>query len=296
MSAYNTLMDHAADGAGSMSRAARTRRMARRYAVPGVGAAILLAYCIVIIVGPSVAPYPPNQISLSSRLLGPSLLHLFGTDELGRDVFSRVLVGTRLSLPIGVIVVLCGASIGTAIGGIAAYVGGAVEETLMRLADLFLAFPPLILAMAIVAALGVGVENAIIAMVIVWWPTYARFGRSLVLVQREQEYVQAARVLGFSPTRILVGHIFPNALGPLVVLLTLDVGNAIITFAGLSFLGLGVVPPTAEWGSMVSEGISLVNQWWVAGFPGLAIVIAVLGLNFLGDGMRDWLDPQSRRR
>lgn len=288
------------DGGGEVtlanSREVRARRLARRYAVPGVGAAILLVYCLVIVIGPIIVPYPPNQIDLTTRLLAPSARHLFGTDELGRDVFSRVLVGARLSLPIGVVVVLFGASIGTAIGGIAAYTGGRVEEVLMRLADLFLAFPPLILAMAIVAGLGVGVGNAIIAMVIVWWPTYARLGRSLVLVQRDQEYVQAARVLGFSPLRILLGHIFPNALGPLVVLVTLDVGNAIITFAGLSFLGLGVVPPAAEWGSMVSEGISLVSQWWVAGFPGLAIVIAVLGLNFLGDGMRDWLDPQSRRR
>jgi peptide/nickel transport system permease protein len=150
--------------------------------------------------------------------------------------------------------------------------------------------------MAIAAALGIGITNTIIAMLVVWWPKFARLARSLVLVQRGLEYVEAAHVIGYGPARILLKHIIPNAVGPLVVLVTLDVGNAIITFAGLSFLGLGVVPPTAEWGAMISEGRELVEQWWVATFPGLAIFSVVMGFNFLGDGIRDWLDPRARRR
>ena len=159
-----------------------------------------------------------------------------------------------------------------------------------------LCFPPIILALAIAAALGIGTTNTIIAMLVVWWPKFARLAHSLVLVQRSQEYVEAAVVIGLKPVRILARHIIPNAVGPLIVLVTLDLGNAIITFAGLSFLGLGVVPPTPEWGSMVAEGRELVEQWWVAAFPGFAILSVVLGFNFVGDGVRDWLDPRARQR
>lgn len=201
-----------------------------------------------------------------------------------------------MSLLTGFAVVAVGGVFGTLFGGIAAYAGAKAEEIMMRLTDLFLSFPPLILAMAIAAALGVGVMNTIFAMVVVWWPKYARLGRSLVIMQRSLEYVEAARVLGFGPGRTFFRHIAPNAIGPLIVLLTLDVGNAIITFAGLSFLGLGVVPPTPEWGAMVSEGRVLIEQWWVATFPGLAIFTVVVGFNFLGDGIRDYLDPKARLR
>ena len=166
----------------------------------------------------------------------------------------------------------------------------------MRGTDLMFCFPPIILAMAIAAALGIGTRNTVIAMLVVWWPKFARLARSLVLGQRSLEYVAAARTIGFSPTHILFRQIMPNAVGPLVVLITLDLGNAILVFAGLSFLGLGVVPPTPEWGSMVSEGRELVLQWWVATFPGLAILTVVIGFNFVGDGLRDWLDPHARRR
>ena len=272
------------------------RRRARRYLLPAIGALIIVLWLVVLVIGPAIAPYDPNDVLLTDRLKPPTGTHLFGTDSLGRDVYSRVILGTRLSLPAGAIVVLMAAVIGTMFGGIAGYVGGRLEEAMMRVADVVLAFPPLILAMAIGAALGVGAANAILAMLMVWWPQYARLARSLVIVQRDQEYVQATRVLGYGPVRILVRHILPNAIGPLIVLMTLDVGTAIITFAGLSFLGLGVVPPTAEWGAMVSSGRLLTSQWWVATFPGLAIVTVVLGFNFLGDGLRDWLDPQSRRR
>ena len=229
------------------------------------------------------------------RLQPPGPVYLLGTDELGRDVLSRLIYGARISLFTGIVVVFVGGVVGTLIGGIAAYVGGWVEEILMRFTDLVLCFPPIILALAIAAALGIGTTNTIIAILIVWWPKFARLARSLVLQQRAREYVEAALVAGYGPARILGRHIIPNAIGPLIVLLTLDVGNAIITFAGLSFLGLGTVPPTAEWGAMVAEGRELVQQWWVAAFPGLAILTVVLGFNFLGDGVRDWLDPRSGR-
>jgi peptide/nickel transport system permease protein len=264
--------------------------------VPTIGGLVVAFWVVILVIGPAIAAYDPNAVTLTERLRPPTTAHPFGTDNLGRDVLTRVIYGVRLSLPTGVAVVLIAVSFGALYGAIAAYVGGRVEEALMRVADVVLAFPPLILAMAIAAALGVGVVNAIVAMVVVWWPQYARLARGLVLVQRDQEYVQAARVLGYGPARILLRHIVPNALGPLIVLMTLDVGNAIITFAGLSFLGLGTVPPTAEWGAMVSAGRLLISQWWVAAFPGFAIVSVVLGFNFLGDGIRDWLDPRSRRR
>ncbi|MBI1775188.1 MAG: ABC transporter permease [Proteobacteria bacterium] len=243
-----------------------------------------------------LAPEDWNHVDVGKRLLPPSSEHWLGTDMLGRDVLSRLLVGSRLSLLTGLTVVLIGATIGTLIGSIAAFAGGKLEELMMRTTDLVMCFPPIILAMAIAAALGIGVINTMLAMLVVWWPKFARLARSLVIVQRSQEYVEAAQVLGYGPGRTLVRHIIPNAIGPLVVLVTLDVGNAIISFAGLSFLGLGVVPPTPEWGAMVSEGRELVEQWWVATFPGLAILSIVMGFNFLGDGVRDWLDPKARRR
>ena len=274
----------------------RARRLLRRYALAGIGGAIVLFWLAILLVGPAIAPYDHNAVNVMNRLKPPSAEHLLGTDPLGRDIFSRVLLGTRVSLPAGFAVVIVGGLFGALFGGVAAYAGARAEEVMMRTTDLFLCFPPLILAMAIAAALGIGTLNTILAMVVVWWPKYARLGRSLVVVQRSQEYVEAARVLGYGPNRIFLRHIIPNAVGPLVVLLTLDVGQAIITFAGLSFLGLGVVPPTPDWGAMISEGRVLIDQWWVAVFPGIAIFTVVVGFNFLGDGIRDWLDPKARLR
>lgn len=274
----------------------RLGRWWRRYGLAATGATIVLAWTVAAILAPVIAPYPPNAVHVSVRLLAPSAQHLLGTDGLGRDVLSRLLFGARISLMTGVVVAGIGALVGTLIGGIAAYAQGIVEWALMRLTDLVLCFPPMILALAIGAALGVGTTNTIIAMLVVWWPKFARLARSLVLQQRVLEYVEAAVVAGYQPTRILMRHIIPNAIGPLIVLVTLDIGNAILTFAGLSFLGLGVVPPTPEWGSMVAAGIEYVSQWWVAAIPGLAIVTVVLGFNFLGDGIRDWLDPKAIRR
>jgi peptide/nickel transport system permease protein len=274
----------------------KTRRQMRRYGVAGVGAAIIIIWLLIALTAPLISPYLPDTVDVVNRLKPPSVQHWLGTDALGRDVLTRLLYGSRISLMTGFIVVIVSAVFGTLIGGIAAFARGKVEELIMRVTDLVMCFPPIILALAIAAALGIGTTNTIIAMLVVWWPKFSRLARSLVIVQRSQEYVEAALVVGFSPSRILVRHIIPNAIGPLIVLVTLDVGNAIITFAGLSFLGLGVVPPTPEWGSMVAEGRELVEQWWVASFPGLAILTIVLGFNFLGDGIRDWLDPKSRRR
>jgi peptide/nickel transport system permease protein len=274
----------------------RRARWRRRYGVAAVGAAIILAWIFIAIACPLLTSYSPNAVDVSLRLQPPSHAHWLGTDELGRDVLARLLYGTRISLVTGFVVVILGAAFGTLVGGVAAYTRGSGEELMMRLTDLVLCFPPIILALAIAAALGIGTTNTIIAMLVVWWPKFARLAHSLVLVQRSQEYVEAAVVVGLKPGRILLRHIIPNAVGPLIVLITLDIGNAIITFAGLSFLGLGVVPPTPEWGSMVAEGRELVEQWWVAAFPGFAILTVVLGFNFLGDGVRDRLDPKARQR
>lgn len=274
----------------------KARRWIRRYGLAGLGAGIILLWLLIALIAPWISPYLPDTVDVANRLRPPSLEHWLGTDALGRDVLTRLLYGARISLMTGFIVVVVSAVFGTLIGGIAAFARGKVEELIMRVTDLVMCFPPIILALAIAAALGIGTTNTIIAMLVVWWPKFSRLARGLVIVQRSQEYVEAALVVGLNPSRILVRHIIPNAIGPLIVLVTLDVGNAIITFAGLSFLGLGVVPPTPEWGSMVAEGRELVAQWWVASFPGLAILTIVLGFNFLGDGIRDWLDPKSRHR
>jgi peptide/nickel transport system permease protein len=272
------------------------KRWLRRYGLASAGGIVILAWALIAAFAPYIAPYDPMLVDVTIRLKPPSGIHWLGTDALGRDVFSRLLYGARTSLAVGFSVVLIASVFGTILGGIAAYARGWIEEILMRATDLIFCFPPIILAMAIAAALGIGVRNTVIAMLVVWWPKFARLARSLVLSQRAREYVAAASVIGFGPTHILLRQILPNALGPLIVLVTLDLGNAILVFAGLSFLGLGVVPPMPEWGSMVSEGRELVEQWWVAAFPGLAILSVVIGFNFVGDGIRDWLDPHAHRR
>lgn len=283
-------------GAFAGGAAAARRGRLRRYGFAALGAVVVLAWAALALFAPWLAPYRPDQVDVVHRLLPPSLLHWFGTDALGRDVLTRVIFGARVSLAVGVVVVLLGGLFGSLLGAVAAYARGWTEEALMRATDLVFCFPPIILAMAIAAALGIGVTNTVIAMLAVWWPKFARLARSLVLAERGKEYVEAAQAAGFGPAHILFRQIMPNAAGPLVVLVTLDLGNAILVFAGLSFLGLGVVPPTPEWGAMAAEGRELVQQWWVATFPGLAILTVVIGFNFIGDGIRDWLDPHARRR
>lgn len=276
--------------------ASRLRRRIRRYGLAWAGGAIVLGWILVAILAPWITPYPPDAQDIANRLAAPSAAHWLGTDILGRDVLSRLIYGSRVSLLAGFSVVIIGAAFGTAVGILAAWMRGWGEEALMRFTDLVLCFPPIILALALAAALGIGTTNTIIAMLVVWWPKFTRLARSLAIVQRSQEYVEAATVAGLPQKRILWRHVLPNTFGPIAVLCTLDLGIAILTFAGLSFLGLGVVPPTPEWGSMIAEGRELVEQWWVATFPGIAILSVVVGFNFLGDGLRDWLDPKARSR
>ncbi|HEV2256121.1 MAG TPA: ABC transporter permease [Streptosporangiaceae bacterium] len=258
------------------------------------GLAVIGAWAVIAIFAPLIAPDSP----LAQRfaiLAGPSAGHWFGTDELGRDVFSRVLFGARITLPLAVILIIAAMIIGSVIGGVAGYFGGWVDNVLMRLADLVFAFPGIILALAIAAALGPQLRNAAIAVVVVSWPSYARLVRSLVLTARSAQYVVASRLLGSSGVRILFTDIRPNAAGPVLVLAALDIGNAVLLLSGLSFLGLGAQPPTAEWGAMVAEGSLNFNDWWVGLFPGLAILTVVLAFNFIGDALRDLLDPRTAR-
>jgi len=258
------------------------------------GLSVIGAWAVIAIFAPLIAPQNPLSQKFTI-LVGPSAAHWFGTDELGRDVFSRVLFGARITLPLAVILVIAAMIIGSLVGGIAGFFGGWVDNVLMRLADLVFAFPGIILALAIAAALGPQLRNAVIAVVMVSWPSYARLVRSLVLSARSAQYVIASRLLGSSGLRVLFVDIRPNAAGPVLVLAALDVGNAVLLLSGLSFLGLGAQPPTAEWGAMVAEGAQNFNDWWVGLFPGLAILTVVLAFNFIGDSLRDLLDPRTAR-
>jgi peptide/nickel transport system permease protein len=233
---------------------------------------------------------------LGSRLQPPSPVHWLGTDSLGRDIASRILYGARISLIIGVVVVTTAGIVGTAIGLVAGYAGGLVDETLMRLTEVFLAFPALILAMAIAGALGPSLTNAIIAIAAVTWAVYARLVRGQILSLRRREFVEAARAMGASRTRIVVRHLLPNALAPLMIQASFDLGSSIIAAAGLSFIGFGAQPPTPEWGVMISDGRNYIStQPWLSLFPGLAILFAVGSFNLLGDGLRDAFDPRLSR-
>jgi len=256
------------------------------------GAAIILIWGIVAIAAPLIAPYDALAQKIEDRLSPPSARHLFGTDELGRDVFSRVVYGAQISLPVGLLVVLFAALTGALVGALAGYIGGVFDLLIMRLADITLAFPSIVLALAIASVLGPSLKNALIAMILVWWPEYARLMRGQVLSVRNEEYVAAARVVGAPGGRILLRHIIPNTLAPIIVKASLDAGSAILTIAALSFIGLGAVPPTPEWGAMISMGRFKFYQWWLTTFPGLAVLSVVLGFNFLGDGVRDAFDPR----
>src|SRR5215510_6339120 len=259
-----------------------------------LGLAILVFWVLGTLVAPYVLAYQPLQGNVNDSLAAPGVEHPWGADKLGRDILTRVLYGTRITLPAGLIAVAASLVIGTSVGAVAGYLGGLWDELLMRLTDIVFAFPTIILAMAIAAALGPSVTNAIITIAVVSWPTYARVTRGVVLTIKTLEYVEASRAIGASHWRILVVTILPNCLGPLIVLATLDLGNAILIFAGLSFLGLGPPPETPEWGRMIADGIEYADQWWVSAFPGVAIFTSVMALNFIGDGLRDALDPRSR--
>lgn len=255
-----------------------------------IGAVIAIAWIVVAFTANWWVPFDPNAQGLP-RLQEPGIDTLLGTDGNGRDIFSRLMTGATVTIPLALMLVVAAMVIGTVVGAVAGYVGKWVDETLMRITDLVMAFPTVILAMVIAASLGPSLFNAVIAAIVVSWPQYARVTRSLVLGLRGQNYVIAGRLLGRSPVKSLLVDILPNIVGPMLVLATLDIGAAILLLSGLSFLGLGAQPPTAEWGSMISSAIQNFDAWWLGVFPGLAILTVVAAFNFLGDALRDVLDP-----
>ena len=262
-----------------------------------LGAAIVVLTVLAAISGPWLVPFDPASQELALRLAGPTGAHWFGLDELGRDIFSRVLSGARISLMVGIVVVSVSSTIGVILGSIAGYFGGRVDEAISRLIDILLAFPGLLLAIALVAVLGPSLTNVVLALSLIGWVGYARLVRGQVLRAREFEFVQAARALGASTPRILARHVVPTTLPAVTVQATLGMGGAILAEAALSFLGLGVQPPTPSWGTMLSYGRGhLLDAPHLTIFPGIAIAVLVLGFNFLGDGLRDRLDPATHRR
>lgn len=258
-----------------------------------IGLSIFIALVLVAILAPYIAPYDPLEVDLGNRLLPPSARHLFGTDEMGRDVLSRVIHGSRISLRVGLTVVLIAFPFGSILGAIAGFYGGLIDELIMRVVDIFLCIPGLVLAMAIAAALGPSIQNVLLSLAVVWWPWYTRIVRSVILGLKEQDFVQAARAIGATNRRIIARHLLPNAIAPAFVNATLDLGFVILSAAGLSFIGLGAQPPSPEWGAMLSTSRDILREaWWAATFPGLAILLSVLSINLLGDAFRDLLDPR----
>ena len=267
----------------------------RRNPLAMIGLFISLALIFMSIFAPLLAPYDPIVQSLPDRLLPPLTPgHWMGTDDFGRDIYSRLLYGSRITLYIVLLVILTAPVVGLIIGTVAGYFGGWVDAVLMRITDIFLAFPKLILALALVAVLGPGMVNAVLAIAITSWPPYARVARAETLTVRNSDYIAATRLQGASALRLIWGHVMPMCLPSVIIRVTLDMAGVILTAAGLGFLGLGVQPPLPEWGLMISAGRKfLFEQWWVATMPGLAIFIVSLGFNLLGDGLRDVLDPRS---
>lgn len=283
--------------AAQRSRFWRTVRDALKNPVTLVGLIMTVGLIVVALAAPWIATHDPIKLDPKHRLVGPSTSFWLGTDDSGRDIFSRVIYGSRYSLLAAVVVLSLAATFGTAVGLIAGYAGGAVDEILMRVTDMFLAFPALVLAMGVSAALGASLVNAMIAIAVVWWPWYARLIRSQALHLKHEQFVEAARASGASGRWILLRHILPNCWTPIIVQVSLDVGYAILTTAGLSFIGLGAQPPTPEWGSMIAIGKDFIlTQWWYATFPGLAIFLAVMAFNLLGDGLQEAISPALRRR
>jgi peptide/nickel transport system permease protein len=284
----------------SVAARTRTRRsgVARLISANPLPSLALIAL-VLIAVGaayPGLATsYDPTEIDPGSRLQPPSPAFLLGTDHLGRDIFTRILYGARVSIGLGLVVVALAAAIGTLIGAFSGYIGGMFDGFMMRIADVLLAFPLLLLAMSVVAALGPGLQNAMIALVAVWWAQYARVVRGQVLQVRSRDFVEAARAVGAPDAALLFKHILPNCMSPVIVKATLDVAVAILITAALSFVGLGARPPTPEWGAMITDGREfLLDAWWYPTFPGLAIFLTVMAFNLVGDGLRDLLDPRLR--
>jgi len=274
-------------------------RAFRRDRLAAISLFIILLFIFGAVFAPYLTPYPEEGAgspNTANRFLPPSREHPFGTDYLGRDVLARVLYGGRSSLAIGFLVVAIAVGIGTPLGAFAGYFGGWLDEIIMRITDMFLAFPPLLLAIAIAAALGPSFVNAMIAIALTWWPWYTRLVRAQAVSLRERSFVEAARGMGVGSLTIIFRHILPNIFTPVLVQSTMDIGGAILTGAALSFIGLGAQPPTADWGRMVSTGRNyFLHQPWYGTFPGLAIFLVTLSFNLLGDGIRDVIDPRSRR-
>lgn len=269
----------------------------RRSPLAVVGLVMILLVFLAITLGPQFLPFEPNMVNLRARLAPPSAVHWFGTDEVGRDIFARVLYGGRISVSIGFFVVFLAGTIGTVIGGLSGVVGGRIDTIVMRLMDVLLSVPSLVLTMALAAALGPSLWNAMLAIALVRIPAYVRLSRGQTLTIREAAYVKAARTFGASPWQILRWHVAANALPPIIVQATLDLGATILMAAALSFIGLGAQPPAAEWGAMISVARNyILDQWWYSAFPGSAILFTAIGFNLLGDGLRDLTDPKQKVR
>ena len=273
-----------------------TLRLLRQNPSAVAGFIIIALMILMALCASFLAPYDPIRISLKDRLSPPSLIHLFGTDELGRDILSRIMYGSRISLRIGVFVILIAGGIGSVIGALSGYLGHKIDNLIMRVMDVLLSFPPLVLALALAAALGPSLNNAILAVAVVMIPKFARLVRGEALAVKEKQFIAAARASGAKSLWIVLHHILPNCFSSVIILGTLILGETILIAASLSFIGLGAQPPTPEWGAMVSVGRKfLMDQWWYATFPGLFILITVIGFNIFGDALRDILDPRIRR-
>ncbi len=287
----------ASRGQAAAGRAYRISQELLHNPLAVVGSIIITVLIVTALFAPWVAPETYDGQLLDRRLLPPSADHWMGTDQLGRDIFSRVVYGTRITLMIVALVAVISAPLGLLIGAVSGYFGGWIDRTLMGITDVFLSMPKLVMALAFAAALGPGIENAIIAIAITTWPAYARIARAETLTIRNAEFIAAARLLGASHTRIITRHVLPLCTSSMIIRVTLDMAGIILTAAGLGFLGLGAQPPSPEWGAMISDGRAFIyDQWWVATMPGLAIIVVSLGFCFLGDGLRDVLDPKSERK
>jgi peptide/nickel transport system permease protein len=293
----------AVEGLGERARptAREIRRYVRAFARSAssmAGLVIVLLFAVVAAIGPWIVPYPDDArgaVHLERKLQPPSAAHWFGTDEVGNDVYSRVVLGARVSLQIGLVITLVATGLGVPLGIVAGHLGGRVGEAIMRVTDVFLSVPALVLALAVVGALGPGILNAMIALSLVWWPGYVRLVQAKTLALGQEPFVEAARAGGAGRLRVVFVHLLPNCVSPIVVKASMDMGAAILTAASLGFIGLGAQPPYPEWGAMISHGRNyLPTWWWYSAFPGLAIYLTVLGFNLVGDGLRDLLDPKSR--
>ncbi|MBE3590531.1 MAG: ABC transporter permease [Firmicutes bacterium] len=274
----------------------RVWRALRGNALAMTGLLIIAFFAFLAVFGPYLAPYSPTEPDLDHILQPPGGAHLLGTDDTGMDILSRVLFGARIDFLSALLIVAVSMALGTAIGTVAGWLGGFWDDVLMRMTDMFLAFPSLILAMAIAAVLKPSLTNALLAISVTYWPVYARLARGQILSLKEREFVEAARAVGLGGARIVLRHVLPNAFAPVLIQATLDMGAVLLIAAGLSFIGFGAQPPTPEWGRMVSDGRSyLQTQWWISTFPAIAILLLALGFNFLGDALRDLFDPRSGR-